>query len=334
MCKGRAKQKMCATILGVGLALFSISPLSAQPLGKGITAQFALKDLAGKEHVLKDLSGKIVVLIFGELYQENTIKALQDMKKILSIKPSYRDNVEVLLIVSEKKNTQDYLKVQEGLEIPFPILLDDQRTVYANYQIIALPSTFVIDRSGIIVAAFPSYTINYYDQVDAELGSLLGEITREELDQVLSFQGATPVVNQATERYLSLADHLRERGWFDSAMNAYEEALKIEPASTEAYLGMGMIYLEQKEPDKAREAFQFVLKNNPDNPAALKGMGQVYLLTGEIDKAESLLRKVLESNYVDDDILYVLGELYEKKGNLTEAMRYYKKNCEQLLRKK
>jgi tetratricopeptide (TPR) repeat protein len=327
-------QKFCATILGASFTLLSISALSAQPLEKRITTQFALKDLAGKEHVLKDLKGKIVILIFGELYQQNTIKALQDMKKILSIKRSYRETVEVLLIVSEKKNTQDYLKVKEGLEIPFPILLDDQRKVYANYQIIALPSTFVIDRSGIIVAAFPSYTINYYDQVDAELGSLLGEITKEELESVLSFKGTTPVVDQTTERYLSLAEHLRKRGWYDSAMNSYQEALKNDPASIDAHLGMGMIYLDQKKPDKAGETFQFVLKNNPENPAALKGMGQIYLLRGEIDKAESLLKKVIASNYVDDDILYVLGEVYEKKGNHIEAMRYYKKNCQQLLREK
>jgi tetratricopeptide (TPR) repeat protein len=334
MSKGRAKQKICATIAGVSLALFFISSLSAQPLEKRIIAKFALKDLAGKEHVLKDMKGKIVVLIFGELYQHNTVKALQEMKKILSIKQSYQDTVEVLLIVSEKKNTQDYLKVKEGLEIPFPILLDDQRTVYAQYEIIALPSTFVIDRNGIIVAAIPSYTIAYYDQVDAQLGYLLGEMSKEELDRVLNFQVTVPVIDQTTERYLSLADHLRKRGWYDSAMNSYQEALKNDPASTEAHLGMGMIYLDQKKPDKAGEAFQFVLKNNPDNLGALKGMGQVYLLKGEIDKAEVLLQRVISSNYLDEDILYVMGELYEKKGNHKEAMRYYKKNCQQLLREK
>jgi len=218
------------------------------------------------------------------------------------------------------------------LEIPFPILLDDQRTVYAQYEIIALPSTFVIDRNGIIVAAFPSYTIAYYDHMDAQLGNLLGEMSKEELESVLNFQGAAPAIDQTGERYLSLADHLRKRGWYDSAMNAYQEALKNDPASTEAYLGMGVIYLDLKKPDKAGEAFQFVLKNNPDNLAALKGMGQVYLSRGEIDKAESLLKKVIAANYVDDDIFYVVGELYEKKGNHKEAMRYYKKNCEQLLR--
>jgi tetratricopeptide (TPR) repeat protein len=334
MSKGSAKHRVCTTIMGVSLALFSISSSNAQFLEKRITANFTLKDLAGKEYVLKDLRGKFVVLIFGELYQHNTIKALQDMKNIVSVKQSYRDAVEVLLIVSDRKNTQEYLKVKEGLDIPFPILLDDQRTVYAQYEIIALPSTFVIDRNGIIVAAFPSYTIAYYDHMDAQLGNLLGEMSKEELERVLNFQGAAPAIDQTGERYLSLAEHLRKRGWYDSAMNAYQEALKNDPASTEAYLGMGMMYLDLKKPDKAGQAFQFVLKNNPDNLAALKGMGQVYLVRGETDKAESLLKQVVASNYVDDDIFYVLGELYEKKGNLEEAMRYYKKNCEQLLREK
>ena len=86
MSKGRAQHKFCITIMGVSLALFSFSSLSAQSLEKRITANFTLKDLAGKEYALKDARGKIVVLIFGELYQENTLKVLQDMKNIVSVR--------------------------------------------------------------------------------------------------------------------------------------------------------------------------------------------------------------------------------------------------------
>jgi len=321
-------------ILGVALILLPLNVSLAKTLVGRITTNFILKDLTGRELALKDLRGKIVVLIFGELYQQNTLKAIQDLKKILSGKRSYRESVEVLLIISEKRKPEEYLEVKVGLEISYPILLDDQRKVYAQYEIIAIPTTFVIDRSGKIVVDFPSYTIAYYDQMDAELGYLLGEVKKEELESILHPKAAATQINGKTERFLSLAENLRRRGFYDSAMNSYQKVIKRNPNITEAHLGMGIIYLEKTELEKAEEEFQIVLEKDPDDPAALKGMAQVYLYRGNIDQAEELLKKVLSSNYVDEDIFYVMGELYEKKGNLKEAIQYYKRNCEKLLQKR
>jgi tetratricopeptide (TPR) repeat protein len=97
---------------------------------------------------------------------------------------------------------------------------------------------------------------------------------------------------------------------------------------------MGIIYLKKAEIEKAEKEFQVVLEKAPDDPAALKGIAQVHLLRGEVDMAEDLLKKVILSNYVDDDIYYVMGEIYEKQGKLKEAISFYKKNCQKLLRKR
>ena len=321
-------------ILGVILILLPLNVSLARPLVGRMTTNFILKDLTGRELALKDFRGKITVVVFGELYQQNTLKAINDLKEILSKKLSYRESVEVLLIISEKKKPEEHLKVKGGLKITYPILIDDQRKVYAQYEIIAIPTSFIIDRTGKIVATLPSYTIAYYDQMDAELGYLLGEVKKEELESVLHPKAVETRMNGKTERYLALADSLRERGFYDSAMDAYRKVLEREPDSTEAHLGMGIIYLDKAELEKAEKEFQAVLKKNPDDPAALKGMAQVYLHRGNTDKAEELLKKVLSSNYMDEDLFYVMGELYEKKGNLKEAIEYYKRNSQKLLQKR
>jgi len=320
-------------ILGVVLILLPLNVSAARNLVGRRATNFIVKDLKGKELALKDFRGKIVILVFGELYQENTLKAVQDLKKILSEKRSYRDAVEVLMVVSNGKKPEEYLKVKGGLEISYPILLDDQRKVYAQYEIIALPTTFIVDRSGKIVADLPSYTIAYYDQVDVEVGFLLGEIKKEELESVFNPTAMTPRMNGKTERLLALAENLKSRGFYDSALNSYKKVLERKPAVTEAHLGMGVIYLEKGELENAEGEFQTILKKNPENLAAIKGMAQVHLGRGNIEKAEELLTKVISSNYIDEDIFYVMGELYEKKGDLKEALRYYKRNSQKLLRK-
>jgi tetratricopeptide (TPR) repeat protein len=321
-------------ILGAVLILLPLNAFSSKALVGRRATNFILKDLNGKELALKDFRGKIVILVFGELYQENTLKAVQDLKKILSEKKSYQKSVEVLLIVSEDKKPGKYLKVKGGLEIPYTILLDDQRKAYAQYEIIALPTTFIVDRSGKIMAGLPSYTISYYDQVDVEVGFLLGEIKKEELDSVFNPKAMTPRMNGKSERLLALAENLKNRGFYDSALNSYKKVLERDPTVTEAQLGMGVIYLEKGELDKAEGEFQKILQKNPDDLAAIKGMAQVYLGKGNIEKAEELLTKVISSNYVDEDIFYVMGELYEKKGDLKQALEYYKRNSQKLLRKR
>lgn len=318
--------RVIKAVAGIAFVAAFLSFSTAQSAEKQVTTNFILQDLSGKERALKDFRDKIVVLIFGELYHQNTLKAIQDLKKILSGKQAYRDSVEVVIVISEGGSSSEYLKIQRGLDIPYPILLDNQRKVYAQFEIIALPTTFIIDRKGVIAAAFPSYTIAFYDQISAELAYVLGDISKDELEKVLHPTVQPSAVSEKKERYLSLAESLRKRGSYDNAMDAYQEVLKDDPGSQEAHLGLGTIYIKKMEADKAEEAFQFVLGKNPDDPAARKGMAEVYLLKGNVDGAEDLLQKLTASGYVDEDIFFVMGELYEKKGNFKEAMYYYKKH--------
>ena len=232
-------------ILGFVLVGLSFHYSSAQPSLETAT-NFILKDPTGREHALNDFRGKIVVLIYGELSQENTLKSIQDLKEIITEKQSYRESVEVLLIVSERMKPEKYAEITRELEISCLILRDDQRMIYAQYDIIVFPTTFVIDRSGKITATFPSHTIYYYDQLDAEIGYLLNEVKEEEeLKRVLNPKSSQNSKNDKTERILSLAENLRRRCFYDRSLHSYKKVLEKNPTIIEAYLGIGIIYLEK-----------------------------------------------------------------------------------------
>jgi tetratricopeptide (TPR) repeat protein len=332
--KNNTHKNLIAFILSsIAVLLLFINISQAGPGKAQFTTNFKLKDLGGRELALKDFRGKIVVLIFGELYQQNTLKALQDLKRVLNEKASYREEIDVFLIISEKRNADEYLKVKGGLEINYPVLLDYQRNAYAQFEIVAIPTTFVIDRQGKIAAKLASYTIAYYDQIDAELGYLLGELNEQELKSVMS-PTAEPEISGKTDRILSLAKSLKKRGYYDNALESYKQVLAGDPDLKEAHIAVGSIYIKKKDPENAQREFQAVLDKNPDEPVALKGMAQVHFLKGEVKKAEDLLQKVILSDYEDDDIYYIMGEIYEKQGKLKEAISFYKKNCLKLLQKR
>lgn len=321
---------ICILLLTV---LFSTSLIAS---GKQLhtAINFKLKDLNHRELSLKDFRGKIVILLLGELYQQNTLKAIQDLNKIVSGKRLFRKSVEILIIISEQNKSDKYINIMKDLNLSYPVLIDSNRNAYAQFEVKAIPTTIIFNKKGEIAARIPSYTIVFYDQVEAQLSYLLGKINLNELQNVMNSKNVTAEIDEKLERTLSLANNLYRRGFYDSAMDYYEEILTMSPDLIDGHLGRGNIFLKRNKMDMAKSEFQTVLKLNPDNPAALKGMAQINLFKGNISTAEKLLNKVISANYIDDDLYYILGQVYEKQGKLQEALNAYKKNCENLLRKK
>ena len=295
---------------------------------------FKLKDLNHRELSLKDFRGKIVILLLGELYQQNTLKAIQDLNKIISEKRLFRKSVEILIIISEQNKSDKYINIMKDLNLSYPVLIDNNRNAYAQFEVKAIPTTIILNKKGEIATRIPSYTIAFYDQVEAQLSYLLGKINLNELQNVMNSKNETAEIDEKLERTLSLANNLYRRGFYDSAMDYYEEILTMSPDLIDGHLGRGTILLKRNKMDQAKSEFQTILKLNPDNHAALKGMAQINLLKGNISTAEELLNKVISANYIDEDLYYILGQVYEKQGKLQEALNAYKINCENLLHKK
>ena len=315
------------------LTVLTSTPSIASDKQLHTAVNFKLKDLNHRELSLKDFRGKIVILVLGELYQQNTLKAIQDLDKIISKKRLFRKSVEILIIISEQKKSEKYLNLMSDFSLSYPVLIDNNRNAYAQFEVKAIPTTIILNKKGEIAARIPSYTIAFYDQVEAQLSYLLGKINLNELQNVMNSKNETAEIS-GNEAKLSLANNLYRRGFYDSAMDYYEEILTMSPDLIDGHLGRGTILLKRNKMEMAKSEFQTVLKLNPDNPAALKGMAQINLLKGNISTAEELLNKVIAANYIDDDLYYILGQVYEKQGKLQEALNAYKINCENLLHKK
>lgn len=143
-------------ILGGAWIWISAVPASATTGGEipspreGFAAPpFSLETLDGEMVSLQDLQGKVVIVnlwatwcppcraempAFERVYQANADHGLE----ILAIHTTFQDSRE-----AAQAFVQDY-----GLT--FPVLLDRNGDVSRNYQLRALPSTFFLDRQGVI----------------------------------------------------------------------------------------------------------------------------------------------------------------------------------------
>jgi thiol-disulfide isomerase/thioredoxin len=112
---------------------------------KGQAPNFTLKSLGGKNLKLSEMTGNVVLINFwaswcGPCREEMPL--LNDLHKkyeplgftVLGI------NVE-----EDARNARGFLK---NFPVDFPVLLDNKNQVSKQYNVIAMPTTVVVDRDG------------------------------------------------------------------------------------------------------------------------------------------------------------------------------------------
>ncbi len=91
------------------------------------------------------------------------------------------------------------------------------------------------------------------------------------------------------------------------------------PTSSE-YLLRGDGYFEDGKPQKAIEAYNQALKLNPDNLEGYASRGAVYFFTGDYDRAEADFLHVLNKNPYQADAYTAYASTLAAKGDYNNAL--------------
>lgn len=114
-------------------------------------ANITFSDAAGVTHNLTDYKGKVVLLNFWATWCEPCIHEMPALEKLTSFMAA--KDVEVLPISIDSKGASVVKKFYDEQKITgLPILIDDKGQAFHQYKLQALPTTFVIDRHGQLIA--------------------------------------------------------------------------------------------------------------------------------------------------------------------------------------
>jgi len=108
-----------------------------------------------------------------------------------------------------------------------------------------------------------------------------------------------------------------------AAIDAYDQALRIEPKKVEALINCGTLHYEQGNLEKASEYFQRAVDSDPQNSLAHSNLGSVLEEIGQVEEARQHLRLAvrLDPNY--SDARYNLALVCEKLGAHSEAREHW-----------
>jgi cytochrome c biogenesis protein CcmG/thiol:disulfide interchange protein DsbE len=147
-----ARRLILVLLAGAALALGAYrlmeQPSAAPVIGRPAPG-FQLAALDGQPVSLGDFRGRPVIVNFWATWCEPCKQEMPALQAEAARQPD--------LVVLGIDNVESAVKVRpfvEQLGLRFPILLDQDGSVVERYQVTGLPTTFFIDRSGVLRAIY------------------------------------------------------------------------------------------------------------------------------------------------------------------------------------
>ena len=322
-------------VLTLAVALFlnteAHGALAFRNISEGQPAPpFMLKDQDGADVSLGGFLGKVVVVMFFKPDQENSVLAVRDLVKVNQrLAPK---GVIIIGVVSETEQANKLKAIIDEEKVNFPVLMDEGRKVYGSWGLFLYPTTGIIDKEGKLALQVPSHNRKFQETVEGECRLLLGEISKEHLEELLNPKEAakeTPE-QQKAERHMMLARRLVDRKLYDKAADELKQAIEADPNLLQARLDYGFVLLGKGDSAGAAASFQKASELDPRSADARTGLGASCVASGDVDKGIALLEEAVKDNPKPAMAHYELGKAYEKKAAFDKASEHYRKAYEAL----
>ncbi len=153
-------QRIC-TLLAATLLALPVAAATGEP-----APDFTLPDGAGNTVSLHDLQGQVVLINFWASWCG---PCREEMPLLDQLSAKYGPLGFTLLGINVEEERELADRFLGGTPVSFPILYDRENGVSKLYDVIAMPTTVLVDRQGVIRFVHhgyePGYENEYQDQV-------------------------------------------------------------------------------------------------------------------------------------------------------------------------
>ena len=132
--------------------------------------EFTLNNLSGERVKLEQFRGDYVLLNFWATWCLPCVKEMPSMERL---QQNFKDRgIQVVAISLDKEPKEKVAAFVDQLSLTFPILLDPDGIVSGPYGASALPSTFILNPDGRVIAAakgerdwYGAEAVSYFDEL-------------------------------------------------------------------------------------------------------------------------------------------------------------------------
>ena len=303
----------------VSIILFFCSVnLAGQVKLDSLASSFKLNDVTGKPFELKEhLSNQLTVILFWATWGHDSSEMLDSVEQI------YRDyhakGLEAVGVCVEQQNISDTLRNKiiasiSGKQITFPIIFDEQLKTFRSYNVIAVPSTYILNSQGMLVQLLEGFPIvgreklfefirehfdgkriaNLHKKYEREpnkralrlFNMAKMQFSKEQLDTAKKYAlEAFADDSQFIQASLLLTEIEIANDSLKNAETCITRALEIEPKSEDALILSGLLSAKKGEKEKAVKILEAVINNNDSLALAHCYLGYAFGLGGNYERS-------------------------------------------------
>jgi tetratricopeptide (TPR) repeat protein len=248
------------------MLILSLAPVPAV-LGIDIDQKvpdFKAADLQGNVHTLDEYSGKATIVLFWRPEAERARNSVCEVDDAINL--SY-EGVHLVTIVSGDHDLSEIQAVLEHCQRPVIVLLDKDRRIFADYNIIALPTLMVLS---------PERKLEYKEAGFSHEG--IGNLT-EELDIIYGRKQQTvslPEGSPEAIRRFGLANQFLKKGLNARAEELLMQLIEDYPEYRPAWVSLGYCRIELGKVEGSRECFEEAKSLDAENTDVAAGLAWIW----------------------------------------------------------
>ena len=235
---------------------------------------FKAADIEGNVRTLDEFSGKATVVLFWRPEAERARNAVCEVDD--AIHSAYKDT-HLVTIVSGEHDQAEIESVLEHCSRPVAVLLDRDRSIFAAYKIIALPTLVVLN---------PDHRVKYKEagfshEGIANLTARLDEIYGRRQPVVALPEGSP----EAIRRY-GLAMQFLKKGLRERAEELLAQLVENHPEYRPAWVSLGYCRIELGKVEESRKCLERAYNLDRENPDVAAGLAWIWWEKGDRAEAE------------------------------------------------
>ena len=286
--------------------------------------EFSLLDLSGRSHTLKEKQGRPLLLHF---WSTRNKECLDQLRLLQGGRVAFSAEVlDILLInINALPDRDEARAVAERERLSFPVLLasDDVagtfnivfRYLFDRRADLVLPTTFLLDRDGLIAKVYQGIV-----QVNSLIrdARTIPDTAAGRVKQALPFEG-TLHHGTFTRNDFTYGIAMFQHGYLNQAAESFQQVIAKHPGDAEAHYNLGTLNLRRNDRTEARRYLEQAARLKPDYPEAWNNLGMIAAQEGRSSEAIQDFEQSLNlrPNYVT--ALLNLGNVYRRQRAFAKA---------------